>query len=33
MVTEEDYALGSEHTMQQTDDVSQNFILEIYIIL
>ena len=33
MVMEEDLPLGSEHTMQYTDDVSKNFILETYIII
>ena len=28
MVMEEDVALGDEHTMQYTDDVSQNFTLK-----
>ena len=33
MVTEGDLTLGGEHTMQFTDDVSQNCTFETYIIL
>ena len=33
MVIEEDLALGSEHTVQYTDDVLQNCTPETYIIL
>ena len=33
MVTEGDFTLGGEHTIQYTDDVLQNCTLETYIIL
>ena len=33
MLIEEELTLGEEHTMQKTDAVLQNFILEMYTIL
>ena len=33
MVIEDDLTLGGEHTMQYTDGISQNCILETYILL